>query len=352
MTRRDANLPPPSRSELRALPKVELHLHLEGAMPLAAIHELACKYDTPGDAPEWQRLVSGPPYRDLIEFDRLWHWKNTLIRDLEDVSLIGRSSAARLRDDGVVYAEASFCPSDFADRSYTAEQLLDAVRRGIDQVPGIDVALIIDLGRERGPRHAADQVRLAAAAMRSHGVVGIGMGGVATPWEPEAFAGVYAEARRLGLRTTVHSGEVDGPDEILRAVRALRPDRIGHGTRAAESAALVARLARDQIPLEVCPSSNVHTGVVPGFSHHPARRFHDSGIPISLNTDDPVMFGTTLSAEYEIAATLLGFPRQELHAMMASTIAASWMTEDRKARRRRQLEDALVASAAPGAAGA
>lgn len=332
-----------SHDWLRSLPKVELHLHLEGAMPAAVLRRLALKYGRSVNVPEKPPAPAVQPYRDFAEFDRAWSLKNTLIREAEDFRAIAAGAGARLREDGVVYAEMSFCPSDFPGRGLSEPELIDAVRHGIDEVPEVEIALIVDLNRVMGPVHADRQMRIAAELKRSHGVIGIGMGGYADAHEPEAFAGIYAAARRLGLRTTVHAGEVEGPEQMLRTLCALEPDRVGHGTSAAASPTAMSILARDKVQLEVCPSSNVYTGVVPTLAHHPARRFYESGIPISLNTDDPVMFGTSLSAEYNLAQTDLGFSSQDLLVLMKTAIEMSWMTAESKACRLSEIARAVAA---------
>lgn len=298
-------------------------------------------------ATEWQLIQRGGPYASFGELDRAWHWKNALLRHPDDFRLIATSAAARLRDDGVAYAEMSFCPSDFAHTGLGEAALLEAVRRGLDSVSSIEVALIVDLGRDRGPRHAARQVEVAAELMQHGGIIGIGMGGLHGDHSTADFAGVYALARRRGLRTTVHAGEIDGPDGVASAVRALQPDRIGHGTSAIHDRSVVELLVAERIPLEVCPSSNVHTRSVADYASHPMRRFFDAGVSVSLNTDDPVMFGTSLSAEYALAGEQLGFDDEQLLGVLQAGIEASWASDERKARLR-----ALLDAAGPSRRGA
>jgi adenosine deaminase len=161
-------------------------------------------------------------------------------------------------------------------------------------------------------------------------VIGIGIGGSEQGFPPEPFASVYARARELGFHTSAHAGEAAGAGSIWGALRSLQVERIGHGTRAEEDPALLEYLAEKRIPLEMCPISNVRTGVVQSLKHHPVRRYFERGIPISISTDDPKMFGNNLADEYRMLEQELGFSRADIRSLILQGIQSSWLAQARK----------------------
>ena len=164
--------------------------------------------------------------------------------------------------------------------------------------------------RDRGVEHAGNLLER-MGEVRKLGVIGIGIGGFEPGFPPELFATTFERARALGFRTTAHAGEAAGAASVWGAVRALRVDRVGHATRAAEDPELVKHLAATRIPLELCPLSNVRTGVITSVEAHPLRQYFDAGIPVSLNTDDPLFFGNSLAMELESAQRAHRFTRDE-----------------------------------------
>jgi len=314
---------------LAALPKVELHLHLEGAIPLPALWELLCKYGGDPRAADLSALERRFVYRDFSDFIETWFWKNGFLREYDDFTFIAESVARDLATQRVRYAEVFFSPPDFAYYGLKTARLAEAIRRGLERVPEVQVALIADLVRDYGPQRAARtlaEVRETGAA----GVVGVGLGGSEQAYPPEPFAAVFEDARRAGLHTTAHAGEDAGPASIWGALRALQVERVGHGTRAAEDPALLRHLAERRLPLEMCPISNVRTGVVASVAAHPIRAFHEAGLQVTVSTDDPKMFGTSLEAEYAALVTELGFGRAEVCELIARAAAASWLPEERR----------------------
>jgi adenosine deaminase len=163
-----------------------------------------------------------------------------------------------------------------------------------------------------------------AAACRRYDVIGIGLGGDERAHPTAAFAPAFREARRLGLRTTVHAGEFDGPRSVWEAIDVLEVERIGHGVRAVEDAELVRVLVRRGIPLECCPTSNVKTGVVRGWEEHPVRTLAGAGAAVTINSDDPALFGTTLLGEWEALVGRLGFTPAEAVAAGIRTARATF----------------------------
>jgi adenosine deaminase len=319
------------------VPKVELHVHLEGAIPLDTLWTLVLKYGGDPAVPDREALGRAFAYRDFPHFLETWVWKNRFLREYEDFTFIAEAVARDFEAQNIRYAEAFFSPPDFAEAGLEAPRLAEAVRRGLDRVPGARVALVADLVRDFGPA-AGDAFLSELAEIRDLGIVGIGIGGTEGAFPPGPFAPVYARARRLGFRTSVHAGEGAGPESVREALRRLRPDRIGHATRAAEDPALVDELAASRVPLELCPMSNVRTGVVRALAEHPVRRYFDRGLAVSVNTDDPQMFGTRLADEYRLLTDVHAFTRDEIRSLIRQAAAGSWLGEADKSALLAELE--------------
>jgi adenosine deaminase len=311
------------------IPKVELHLHLEGAIPHEALWELACKYGGDPEVPDVDALIRRFDYRDFPHFIETWVWKNGFIREYDDFTLIAEAVARDMAAQNIRYVEAFYSPRDFARHGLRAQGITEAIRRGLERVPQIEMMLVADLIRDFGPENAA-RTLAELAEVREYGVIGIGIGGSEQIYPPEPFAGVYEEARRLGFHTSAHAGEVAGAESIWGALRALKVDRIGHGTRTFEDPALLDYLAEHRIPIEMCPISNVKTRAVASIEEHPIRRYYEHGILVTVNTDDPKMFGNSLAEEYEVLVEKLGFTQDDIHALIRNAIDASWMPEERK----------------------
>ncbi len=312
------------------LPKVELHVHLEGAIPHAALFDLIQKYGGDPSVPDVAALAERFAYRNFPQFIAAWSWKNRFLREYEDFTHIARLAAEDLARQNIRYAEMFYSPSLFVRQGLEVQGLTRAIRAGLAAVPRIEIALIADLVRDYGPqRELGTLERL--EEVRDLGVIGIGLGGSEHEFPPEPFAPLYREARRLGLRTTAHAGEAAGPASIWGALRHLQVDRLGHATRAREDPALLDRLAAERTPLELCPGSNVRTRVVPGLAEHPIRAYFDRGLTISVNTDDPKMFGTALADEYRALHETCGFTRAEVRRLIMLAIESSWLPADRRA---------------------
>jgi adenosine deaminase len=209
------------------------------------------------------------------------------------------------------------------------QKLTEAIRTGLARVPGVYVALVADLVRDTGPEKAAVTLACVSEVQRL-GVVGIGIGGSEQHHPPEPFQSVYAQARRLGFHTSAHAGEAAGAASIWGAVRSLQVERIGHATRAFEDESLLNYLVDTQLPLEVCPLSNVRTGVVASVQAHPVRKYFERGLFITINTDDPKMFGNSLADEYRLLETQFMFSRAELRALILQGIRAAWLSAEKK----------------------
>ena len=311
------------------VPKVELHLHLEGAIPHAALWQLVQKYGGDSSVRKFEDLQARFEYRDFPHFLETWAWKNGYLREYEDFEFIAEAIARKLNDQNVRYVEAFYSPSDFVHHGLQTQRLTEAIRAGLDQVSGIEIALVADLVRNYGPDQATLTLR-EVQEVRSLGVIGIGLGGAEHEYPPELFQNAFHIARESGFYTTAHAGEAAGAQSVRRAINDLRIDRIGHGVRANEDEELLELLATTRLPLEMCPISNIKTGVVGSLDQHPIRSFFERGILVTVNTDDPEMFGNTLAQEYRLLELELGFSRAQTRQLILNGIEASWMPPDRK----------------------
>ncbi len=309
---------------LENIPKTELHLHLEGAIPLDALWALVQKYGGDPLAPDPAALERRFVFRDFPHFIVTWIWKNNFLREYEDFSFIAEAVARDLLRQNIRTVEAFYSPSDFARHGLEVGRITEAIHAGLRRVPEVQSHLIADLVRDESPdtsRRTLAQVN----EVRGLGVIGVGLGGSEQLFPPELFTDVFAEARRMGFHITIHAGEVAGPESVWGALRSLRAERIGHGTHAAEDEALLDALAESQVPVEMCPVSNVRTGAVRSLAEHPIRRFFEHGILVTVNTDDPKMFGNRLADEYRLLMQELGFRREEILQLIRNAERAAWV---------------------------
>jgi adenosine deaminase len=311
------------------VPKVELHVHLEGAIPHEALFALIQKYGGDSSVPDVSALARRFEYKDFPQFIEAWSWKSQFLREYDDYRHIAELTARDMAGQGIRYAEVFFSSSDPVRHGLSVQEVAWAVRAGLARVPEIEIALIADLVRDFGPE--SEMVTLAQLKeAKGLGVVGIGIGGSEQKYPPAPFKQLYEEARSMGFRTTAHAGEAAGAQSIWDAVRKLEVERIGHGTRAWEDPELVEHLVSHRIPVEMCPVSNVRTGVVRSLREHPIRQYFEAGMLVTVNTDDPKMFQTRLADEYRLLEQEFGFTKTDIHELILSAIRASWLPEDRK----------------------
>jgi adenosine deaminase/aminodeoxyfutalosine deaminase len=287
---------------IRQMPKAELHLHLEGSVEPETLHEL----DPSTPVEEFRALYQ---YADFDAFLRAFGAVGKRLRTPRDYALITRRLLERLAAENVQYAEITLAAGVVLWKEQEFAPIFDAVSEAAEGSP-VAVRWILDAVRQFGVEQAMDVAKLAAERV-DRGVVAFGIGGSEERGPAEWFGDVFTFARAAGLHLTAHAGESMGPESI-RAALAIGAERIGHGIAAAEDNALMFHLHERDIPLEICITSNLVTGVVERVEEHPVRRLFEAGVPIVLNTDDPAMFGCTLVGEYKLAAERFGFSREEL----------------------------------------
>jgi adenosine deaminase len=316
--------------DLARLPKAELHIHLEGSMRPETVRELADRQGRPVPASlgaeGWAR------FRDNLHFIEQYTALCGLLGGLDDFRRVGYELCQDLAAQDVRYAEVVFSPSQHAARIGDwfgpIEAVLDGFAAG-ERAFGVVTRLAPDIIRDLGMEMAQRTVEVALKFLGS-GVVAINSAG-----SERASPGVYADLVRsavaAGLHSVPHAGEWAGPQNIWETLASLTPERIGHGISAVEDPALLAHLADIRMPLEVCPTSNVATGVVASLPEHPFNRLRDAGVVVTLNSDDPGMFGSWLTDEYRIAREVFGLSDGELAELSRAGVRSSFADPDVKA---------------------
>ena len=319
--------PRPS-SFILSLPKAELHLHLEGTIDPATLLELQKKHGKESTLTEVEQLYQ---YKDFAGF--LMAFK-AITEDLQtpaDYELVVHGLMQKLKAENVLHAEVYVSVGVNLWRKQDFAAIFEGLERGRERGErdfGVSLLWIFDAVRQFGAEKAKDVTEL-AVRYKGRGVVGFGIGGDEAKAGPELFREVYAYAADNGLRLTAHAGESAGPDSVWGALN-LRAERIGHGLTASHDPELVEELSRRQIPVEICLSSNLRTGVCSAIAEHPVRRYFDQGIMVTLNSDDPAMFGTTLAGEYQLAQDAFGFTDEHLRELARNSFEASFLPAEKK----------------------
>jgi aminodeoxyfutalosine deaminase len=313
---------------IHSLPKAELHLHLEGSVSAETLVELRQGHGKQSTLAQPESLYQ---YRDFNGF--LMAFK-TLTEDLqtpEDYELITYRLMEQLKAENVLHAEVYVSVGVCLWRKQDFDAIFEGLERGRERGErdfGVSLLWIFDAVRQFGPGAAQDVFGL-AAKFRDRNVVGVGIGGDEQKAPPELFREAYTHAPAHGLRLTAHAGETAGPESIWGALN-LGVERIGHGLTAHQDPELIEELATRQVPVEICLTSNLRTGCCGKISDHPVRRYFDQGLMLTLNTDDPAMFGTTLTREYELAQTEFGFTDEHLRELARNSFEASFLPAEKK----------------------
>jgi adenosine deaminase/aminodeoxyfutalosine deaminase len=290
---------------LLELPKAELHLHLEGSVEPETLHEL----DPATPVEEFRALYQ---YADFDSFLRAFGAVGKRLRGPRDYALITRRLLENLARQNVHYAEIIVAAGVVLWKEQEFAPIFEAIRDAAAESP-VQVRWILDAVRQFGAEHVRKVAELAAERI-DEGVIAFGIGGSEERGPAKWFRDAFAFARGAGLRLTAHAGESMGPQSIWDALE-LGAERIGHGIAAVQDEGLMRHLRERDIPLEICISSNLVTGVVGRIEDHPVRRLYDAGVPIVLNSDDPAMFRCSLTGEYRLAAAHFGFTEKELEGL-------------------------------------
>ena len=314
--------------DLRTLPKAHLHLHFTGSLRPATLHELAVRHRL--RLPD--SLLGGTPpelratdERGWFRFQKLYDIARSVVRDESDIRRLLREAAEDEAAEGSGWLEIQVDPTSYAARlgglTPTIELILDAAGEAAEAT-GVGLGVIVAANRTRNPFDARTLARL-AAQYAGRGVVGFGLSNDERRGRAEEFAPAFNIARRAGLVAVPHGGELAGLSSVVACLDALGAQRIGHGVRATEDPAVVERVAAAGVTLEICPMSNVRLGVYDRPEHVPLAVLCDAGVPVALGADDPLLFGSRLVAQYEVARTALGFSDESLAELARSSVRGS-----------------------------
>jgi adenosine deaminase/aminodeoxyfutalosine deaminase len=325
---------------LRRLPKAELHLHLEGTVTPETLVELSERH--PAGRLTVAQAQALYRYADFTSFLLAFKAITERLLTPDDYELITWRMAQSLAAQGVAHAEVYVSVGVvYYWRRIEFEPLFAGMERArlrAEREFGISILWIFDAVRHFGVEEAARVFRKAAEMRIEYcSIIGIGIGGDERRTGAEPFRELYAEARSAGLRLTAHAGETVGPESIWGALN-IGAERIGHGLTAQFDAELMDVLVERQVPVEICVTSNVRTGSCPSLAEHPVRRYFDSGLMITLNSDDPTLFGSDLLGEYGMAEREFQFTEEQLRELAANSIEASFLPPERKIALLRSIE--------------
>lgn len=325
--------------QVAALPKCELHVHLEGSLRAKTLRQLARRngIETPLD------LSSVYAFGSFDEFARLFTLGLSVLQTAQDFSDAVDALAAELAEQNVRYAEVTTTAYMHLRRGVTksayVEGLNDGRRRAA--VRGVEMAWIVDIPRSIEPPDSRATIDLLLSADAPDNVIALGLGGPEAGWPPALYTDSFGRARAAGLLAIPHVGETDGAERVREALDLLHADRVGHGVRASEDPELMRRLASEGTPLELCVSSNVLLGVTPDVETHPISVLCDAGVRITINSDDPAYFSTTLTHELGIAGRLLDLEVVGIARLVRTAFEVSAMPKAMKTTALRDL-DALI----------
>lgn len=323
-------------TELREVPKTEIHLHIEAVTTANTVWKLIQKYNlaiknvsTKEDLEKRFKISSLDEFIDLFI-----NVVQSSFKEASDFELLMDDLESYLIDNGIVYTEVYLAPTTFLKNGFIFKDIIDVLQLGADRIEqkhGIEIYFIIDVSRGFGLENAMNNLDL-TLAHRTNRILGIGLGGAEKVGKAEDFKTVFDKARENGLRVVAHAGEDADYTSINSAVDVLKAERIGHGISAMENIECMVHLKDLQIPLEICPTSNLFTGAyVKDIMKHPVKMFYNKGLFVTINSDDPSLFGSTLLQEYALLAEKDIFSKKEIGELILNNLKATFMAEDKKA---------------------
>ncbi|MGW7351190.1 adenosine deaminase [Streptomyces sp. NPDC054784] len=314
---------------IAGLPKAELHVHHVGSASPRIVAELASRHPDSPVPKDPEALRDFFTFRDFAHFIELYLSVVDLIRDASDIRLLTYEVARDMARQNIRYAELTVTPFSSVRRGIPDAAFVEAIedaRRAAEKELGVVLRWSFDIPGEAGLEAAEETVRIATdSSLGADGLVSFGLGGPEIGVPRPQFKPYFDRALAAGLHSVPHAGETTGPQTVWDALTDLRAERVGHGTSAAQDPALLAHLAERGIPLEVCPTSNVATRAVESLEAHPLRRLVEAGVPVSINSDDPPMFGTDLNTEYAVAARLLDLDETGVADLARNAVRMSFL---------------------------
>ncbi|MCW5936426.1 MAG: adenosine deaminase [Fimbriimonadaceae bacterium] len=321
-------------SFLRAMPKVELHVHLEGSIRPETLLQLAERNNMPLPATTVEGLREWYRFTDFPHFANIYWSCSQCMQHPEDLEFVAREFLAGQAEQNILHTEATFTAlTVFRRGGIPWEKQVEALNRARawgEAELGVTCNIIVDLPREACSDEEAMMVADWVVDAHGEGVHAFGLGGYEVGFPPSLFRKAFDRVRAAGVPSIPHAGETEGPASIRGAIDELGALRIGHGVRCMEDPALVEELVQSQMPLEVCPTSNVCLGVVPSLAEHPLPRMIAAGLNVSVNSDDPPMFGTTLTDEWIGVVREFGFDAGAVRRLTLAAVEAALLDDARK----------------------
>lgn len=317
--------------DFSALPKVELHLHLDCSLSFAAVSAL----DSSITLETYQQVFHGPEkFTDLADFFRRAPKGTALMQDEEQLRLVTFDVFEQLQRDNVVYVEILLVPYMHTSRGLTVENVVeivdDAVAKASERT-GIEARLVLSTLRHYSTQQSLTMVKL-VERFRGRHVAGVDLGAYEAGYPIFAHIPAFQYAAQQNIPRTVHAGEARGPDSVWECLKNLGPSRIGHGVRSIEDPSLIEHLKREHVHLEVCPTSNVQIDLFDTYAHHPINTFYEEGLSVGVNTDTRMIANVTLTREYEKLHTTFGWDERHFLRCNLDALAAAFLPEDVKAR--------------------
>ena len=323
--------------KMKKFPKVDLHRHLEGSIRVETLLDIAVKekVELPTyDLEKLRRLVQvydDPP--DFFNFLNKFNLLRGFYPNRESIERIAYEAIEDAAQDNVKYLELRYSPTHFSSmQRFPEEKVIQWIQGAIDQAMKdyeIIVIPVLTISRNYGVKLAEHTVNLAVNYAHEF-FFGLDLAGDELNFSPHPMAHLFERAKKAGMGLTLHAGEVNGPENVIEAVEIFGCNRIGHGIQAVKSEYAMKMLAEKQILLEICPTSNLHTGAVSSLASHPLKRFYDQGIPVSLNTDDPIVSNITLTDEYVNAITKMGVTEEDLKKFNLTALEHSFHPDKKK----------------------
>ncbi|GAA3114579.1 adenosine deaminase [Streptomyces rectiviolaceus] len=321
---------------IAGLPKAELHVHHVGSASPRIVSALSARHPDSKVPTDVEALADFFTFTDFAHFVQVYLSVVDLVRTADDVRLLTYEVARDMARQNIRYAELTVTPYSSVRRGIDDRAFMDAIedaRKAAEDELGVVLRWCFDIPGEAGIESAEETARLATTdKLRPDGLVSFGLGGPEIGVPRPQFKPYFDRAIAAGLHSVPHAGETTGPGTIWDALTDLRAERIGHGTSAAQDPKLLAHLAEHRIPLEVCPTSNIATRAVATLDEHPIKQFVAAGVPVTVNSDDPPMFGTDLNNEYAVAARLLDLDERGIAALAKNAVDASFLDPAGKAR--------------------